>query len=97
MNLTELKNRRAEILAIAADNGVSDIRVFGSVARGGEKKGSDVDLLVHFNPGAGWGYFGFRPEMEDLLGCKVDVVSDAAINPYIRENILKEAIPLFDV
>ncbi len=94
MNLAELRKRKAEILAIAARNGISDIRVFGSVARGEDAPESDVDLLVKVGEDVGIEFFGFHLDMEDLLGCKVDVVSDRAVNKYIRDRIFSEAVQL---
>ena len=91
--LDELRARRDEILEIGARHGVFDIRVFGSVARGDAREGSDVDFLVDieqdrslFNLGA------FYADLEDLLGCKVDVGTD--VKPRLRERVLTEAVPL---
>lgn len=94
MNLEELRQHKPEILAIAERSGVTNIRVFGSVARGDTTDDSDVDLLVKALPGTGWNFFGFGPKVEDILGCKVDVISENGINKYMREDILNEAIPL---
>ncbi len=94
MNLAELRKRKAEILAIAARNGISDIRVFGSVARGDTTPESDVDLLVKVLPGTGIRFFGFGLEIEEALGCKVDVVSEKGVNVFMKERIFSEAVPL---
>jgi predicted nucleotidyltransferase len=91
----QLKAKRNEILAIAKKHGVRNIRIFGSVARAEGTEASDVDLLVetglHTSP---WFPAGLIFDLEELLGCKVDVVTEGALHWYIREKILKEAVPL---
>jgi len=94
MTLNELRTYRVQIQAIAARSGVTNIRVFGSVARGEAQTKSDIDFLVTPLPKCGWGFFGFATEIEDLLSVKVGVVSDRAINRHIKDAILKEALPL---
>jgi predicted nucleotidyltransferase len=71
------------------------IGIFGSYARGEEKKGSDIDVLVSFGEGAtllhltGLGFY-----LEDLFGVSVDVVSERALHPLMRDNVLKEMVPV---
>ena len=75
--------------------GVKEIRLFGSVARGLEGIESDVDLLVEFEPAAHIGMFDFsrlRHELSQLLGCKVDLATPAALHREMKEEILREAI-----
>jgi predicted nucleotidyltransferase len=71
------------------------VRIFGSVARGESGKDSDVDFLVEMGPGR-TPFFpgGLQADLEDLLGCKVDIVTEDGLHWYIRERVLKEAIPL---
>ena len=90
-----LKARREEILKISAKHGAFNVRVFGSVARGEAGEQSDIDLLVDvganrtpFFPG------GLLADLEDLLGRRVDVVTEAGLHWYIREKVIKEAVPL---
>jgi predicted nucleotidyltransferase len=74
---------------------VKNLRVFGSVARGEDDEKSDVDLLVEFPPGFTlFDHGGIIIELEDLLGCKVDIGSDSSLKPRIKEKVLREAIPL---
>lgn len=90
-----LREKRDEILRIAAAHKAADVRVFGSAIRGESEEGSDVDFLVHFGPGSGLlDYAALVRELEALLGRKVDVVSDRALRERIRERILREAQPL---
>ena len=94
MNLATLRRMKPQILAIAAEHGVGNVRVFGSVARGEADEASDVDFLVTIEELKGWKYFGLGSALEDLLGCEVDIGSDDALHPRLRERILLEAVPL---
>lgn len=90
-----LKEKREEILRIAAKHGARNVRVFGSVARGEADEQSDLDLLVEFEPGRSlMDHAALWLELQELLGCKVDVVSDRGIKPRIRDRVLSEAVPL---
>lgn len=69
-----------QVRALARDHKITRVRVFGSVARGEDGPGSDVDLLVDFAPGATlFDQARFQQRVEDLLGVEVDVVSAGAI------------------
>ena len=75
--------------------GVKDIRLFGSVAHGEAGAGSDVDLLVEFEPSAHIGMSEFsrlRRDLSQLLGCEVDLATPDALHKAIKEDILREAI-----
>ena len=90
-----IKEKRAEILKIAQRNGASNVRVFGSVARGDAGPNSDIDFLVEMERGRSLFDMGrLLIELEELLQCDVDVVSDRGIKPRIRERVLSEAIPI---
>jgi predicted nucleotidyltransferase len=66
--------------------------VFGSVVRGESGEASDVDFLVEFGPGCGlFEYAALVRELETTLGCKVDVVSEKALRPRLKERVLAEA------
>jgi len=87
-----VKSKREEILRVAAQHGAHNIRVFGSVARGEAGERSDVDLLVDLEPGrSGLDQAGLMLDLEDLLGCRVDVVTEAGLYWLLRRRILKEA------
>ena len=96
MNLeAHLKSKRNEILEVTSKYGASNVRIFGSVARGQADSSSDVDLLVEFKPGTTLlDHAGLVLELEALLGVKVDVVSDNGLRERIRERILREAVAL---
>lgn len=90
-----LRRRRGRVLALAAQHNVTDIRVFGSVARGEERPDSDLDLLVHLPAGAGlFALARFTQELEDLLLVKVDVVPDDSVKPRVRANIDQDLVAL---
>ena len=87
--------KRQEIERIASEHGVRNVRVFGSVARGEAGPDSDIDLLVQVGPvTSSWFPAGLILDLEDLLGCRVEVVTERALNPDIRDRVLQEAVPL---
>jgi len=93
MHIAErLIQHRAEILALATKHGAENLRVFGSVANGTETEASDLDLLVSlaairspFFPG------GLKADLESLLNCDVDIVTEHGLHRMIRDQILREA------
>lgn len=90
-----LRAKRAEILRIAARHGARNVRVFGSVARGEADAESDLDVLVDMEPGRSLlDLAGVLVDLEALLGCKVDVVTERGLRERIRERVLQEAVPL---
>ena len=90
-----LRNKRNDILEIVAAHGGHDVRVFGSWARAETRPDSDIDLLVRLAPGRSLlDIVAIKQDLEDLLGCPVDVVTEAGISPYIRERVLSEAVAL---
>ena len=73
--------------------GVKSLSIFGSVARGDEKEISDVDILVSFNHPLGlFAFMKLRDHLEDVLGTSVDLVTEQALHPRLRNRILKESI-----
>jgi predicted nucleotidyltransferase len=96
MNIDErLRENRDEVLRLAARHGAYNVRVFGSVARGEARADSDVDLLVELEPGRSlFDLGGLLMDLQDLLGCKVDLVTERGLHWYVRDRILQEAVPL---
>ena len=87
--------RRAEILRLAERHGARNLRVFGSVARGEASQGSDLDLLVDWEPGRSlWDHAGLVEDLQELLGVKVHVGTERSLHWYVRDRILREATPL---
>lgn len=90
-----LEAHREEIKAIVARHHGRSVAIFGSVARGDEHAGSDIDFLVELEPGA-------RPieilsigvELEEALGVKVDVGTRASLRDRVRDEVLAEAVPM---
>ena len=90
-----LRSKREAILRIAALHGARNVRLFGSIARGEANPGSDVDILVEWEPGRSLlDHVALMQDLEDLLGMKVDIVTRDALHRYIRDEVLAEAKPL---
>ncbi len=95
MDIQSLRERREEILQIAAKHGARKVRVFGSVARGEADAASDLDLLVEMEPGRSLlDMGGISMELQDLLDARVDVVTEKGLRARIRDRVLKEAVAL---
>ena len=92
---TMLMERRDDILRIARRHGAFNVRLFGSVARGGDRSDSDLDVLVELEPGRSLvDRIALKQDLEDLLGREIDVVTEQSLHPKIRENVRQEAISL---
>lgn len=95
LTLAAVRERRDEILAVAARYGVDEIRLFGSVVKGVSRPDSDLDLVVRYPEGASLlDHVAFGQDLEDLLGRPVDVVSEPALHWFVRDRVLSEAVPL---
>lgn len=81
-----------EIRRIAKSHGAVRLRVFGSRATGSPTASSDLDLLAEFETGRDLlDLIGLKQDLESLLGCRVDVVTEASLSPYLRDRVLREA------
>ena len=90
-----IKENRDKILRIAARRGARNVRIFGSLARGEADNDSDIDILVEMEQGRSLlDLAGLWRELNELLGVKVDVVTEKGLRERIRERVLKEAVPL---
>ena len=95
LDKSAILGRREEILALAARYGASDVRLFGSVARGDALEGSDVDFVARFEPGRSLlDQGGLLMDLRELLGVNVDVVSEGALTGRFGEIVRREAVPL---
>ena len=86
---------REQILALAAEHGAFNVRVFGSVARGDDRPDSDIDILVDFEPGRD--YFdqaGLLGDLRDLIGRPVDVIREPDLRERIKDEVLAQAIAI---
>ena len=87
-----IADKREAILALAAKHGASNVRVFGSVAEGSADENSDVDFLVDMEPGRSlFDLGGLLMDLQDLLGRKVDVVTEPGLHWYIRDRVIGQA------
>lgn len=93
---TLIQTKRHQIIEIANKHGASNVRIFGSVARGEETATSDIDFLVDYDLAkiSPWFPGGLLADLEDLLGCKVDIVTEQSLHSVIRDRILHEATKL---
>lgn len=90
-----IEAHRADLLAIARRWGIARVRVFGSMSRGDARDDSDVDLLVTLLPGtSALAMGGLLLDAQELLGRRVDVVTEASLHPALRERVLADAVPL---
>lgn len=91
-----VREKREAIAEIAAKHGAFNVRIFGSVARGEETENSDIDLLIDYDLAktSPWFPGGLLMDLQDLLQCKVDIVTEKGLSPLIRERVLQEAQPL---
>jgi hypothetical protein len=90
-----LKTKREDILRLAALRGARNLRVFGSVARREEDSASDVDFIVDMKPGKSLlDLGGLLMDLQELLGCSVDIVTEQGLKARLRDRVLQEAVPL---
>lgn len=95
INKEAVRQKRDEIRRIASEHGAMNVRIFGSVARGEERPDSDLDLLVDVGPKtSSWFPAGLILDLEKLLGCPVEVVTEKSLNPLFRDQVLREAIQI---
>ena len=96
--LEEIRAKREEIYKIAKKYCVSNIRVFGSVARGEDNKNSDIDLLVSIDYksyGSGFARVDFKYEIEEFLHKKTDIISEDGVSKFLKDRIFSEAVAIW--
>lgn len=89
-------SEKEKIIEICKRNDISFCAVFGSFARGEAGENSDVDLLVRFSKPKGFNWLDAAFEIENVLGKKVDLVTENALSPFIRENVLKDLQVIYE-
>lgn len=94
MRLSSTEKRT--IIEICRRHDISYCAVFGSFARGDARTDSDLDLLVTLTRPMGFEFSGLALELEDALGRKVDLATDAMIGPYIRENVMRDLVTIYE-
>lgn len=86
---------RQRMLAVAAMHGASELRLFGSTARGEDRPDSDIDLLVHLDRRVGLiGLARLQHALEEILGAPVDLVPDDGLKPDVRAAVERDAVAL---
>ena len=91
----EIQQRKKEINIIARQHGIMNVRIFGSVARGEDNPQSDIDFLVDLEEGRSlFDLGGALVKLQELLGRKVDIVTERGLHWYLRKEIMQEARPL---
>ena len=95
MTLEGLLKHKKEILELSKKHGAKNVRVFGSVVRGTSTKNSDIDILVDLEPGTSLlDLGGLLMDLQELLKCPVDIAIARSLKPRIKDQVLKQAIPL---
>jgi len=88
-----LQSKREDVLPVALRHGAFNVRVFGSVARGVVDESSDIDLLVDYDLQkiSPWFPGGLLMDLQDILGCKVDIMTEQGLSRLIKDRVLAEA------
>ncbi|MFZ7103262.1 MAG: nucleotidyltransferase family protein [Peptococcaceae bacterium] len=93
--ISEIKHKREAILQVASSYGATNIRVFGSVARGEDKQNSDIDLLINLEEGRSlFDLIDLKNKLEEILDRKVGVVTEESVHWYLKDKIKEEAIEI---
>ena len=95
VTLSDIQQKRVEILKLADKYGADNVRVFGSVVRGTARPDSDLDILVRFSEKCSLiDHIALMQSLEALLGVKVDVINEKVLHPLIRDKVLSEGVVL---
>jgi len=94
LNIKILNKIIQKIKKILKNNKIKKAGIFGSYARGEQKKNSDIDILIKYRKGLGFGFAGIQLNLEEKLGKKVHLVTYKSIHPKLKEQILKEEIKI---
>ena|SRR3989344_5769924 len=94
----DLQFDQTKLKEICRKNGVKFLGVFGSFVHGDAQPGSDVDMLVRFGPKGVKGLFGLiqmQYDLEEILGHKVDLVTEGFLSKYFRDDVISETKPIY--
>ena len=91
---SQIEKLKPKIVDILKKKGIKKAGIFGSYARGEQKKGSDIDILIEPPEGMGLEFFGLNLELENELGLKVDLLTYKSINPHLKEYILSDEVKI---
>jgi predicted nucleotidyltransferase len=96
MTIEELRRtKREDIIRVATKHGATNVRIFGSLARGDNSAASDIDILVDLDPDRSlFDLGGLLTELEILLQARVDVATEGMLRPKVRARALQDAVPL---
>ena len=87
----------SQLAAICRRHGITQLRLFGSAARGEDTAASDIDLIADFSRPTGFfGLIRCEDELAEFFGCPVDLLTEGGLSPYMRDDVLAEAIIIFD-
>lgn len=90
--VTLIQSLKKKVLPILKRNNVKKASLFGSYAKGIQKKTSDVDIIIEPPKGMGLGFIGIKLELEEKLGKKVDLITYKSIHPYLKKSILESEV-----
>lgn len=88
----EMERMKKKIIPILRKNHIQKASLFGSYARGDQKKESDIDLIIEAPKGIGSGFVDLKLELEEKLGKKVDLITYKSIHPYLKKSILESEV-----
>lgn len=88
-------SEREKIIEICKRNDISFCALFGSFARGEATKESDIDLLVRFSKPKGFNWLDAAFEIEEVLGRKIDLVTENGLSPHVRDYVMKDLQVLY--
>ena len=92
INNPALNKIKPKIIKILKENKIKKAGIFGSYARGDQKRGSDIDILIEPYKGMGFKFFGLQVDLQEKLKRKVDLLTYNSIHPYLKNNILKDEV-----
>jgi predicted nucleotidyltransferase len=96
----EIRIDSALLAEVCRRFGVKELSLFGSAARGEMRPDSDIDIMVEFEPAVRVGLIRFENlarELETLMGRRVDLVTKRELKPWVRPEVMKDALNIYAV